>query len=79
MAVKHINENAKEESGILLSGSDAIKVFLMFSENRSPKYTQEKIQKLKSLLDNALKKTFSICLLKVLNAFNNQPVRYYKK
>jgi len=32
MAVKHINENAKEESGISLSGSDATKVFSMFCE-----------------------------------------------
>lgn len=29
MAVKHINENAKEESGILLSDSDSTKVFSM--------------------------------------------------
>ncbi len=58
MAVKHINENAKEESGILLSGNDATKVFSMFSENKSSKYIQEKTDKLKSLLDNALKKPF---------------------
>ena len=58
MAVKHINENAKEESGILLSGKDATKVFSMFSENKSSKYIQEKTDKLKSLLDNALTKPF---------------------
>jgi hypothetical protein len=40
MAVKHINENAKEESGILLSGSDATKVFSMFSEDKSSNYIQ---------------------------------------
>jgi len=27
MAIKHINENAKEESGVLLSGNDAIKEY----------------------------------------------------
>ena len=58
MAVKHINKNAKEESGILLSGNDATKVFSMFSENKSSKYIQEKIEKLKSLLDTVLKKPF---------------------
>ena len=58
MAVKHINKNAKEESGILLSGDDAIKVFSMFSENKSSKYIQEKTEKLKSLLDSVLKKPF---------------------
>jgi len=58
MAVKHINKNAKEESGILLSGNDATKVFAMFSENKSSKYIQEKTDKLKSLLDFATKKPF---------------------
>jgi len=42
----------------LLSDSDATKVFSMFTENKSSKYIQEKIEKLKSLLDNALKKHF---------------------
>jgi hypothetical protein len=58
MAVKHINENAKEESGILLSGDDATKVFSMFSKNKSSLYIKEKTNNLKSLLDNALKKPF---------------------
>jgi hypothetical protein len=58
MAVKHINENAKEESGILLSGSDATKVFSMFAENKSSKYIQDKTQKLKSILDDGLKTPF---------------------
>ena len=58
MAVKHINENAKEESGVLLSGDDATKVFSMFSNEKSSKYIQEKTDKLKSLLENALKKPF---------------------
>ncbi|DAB30333.1 MAG TPA: hypothetical protein CFH84_04600 [Sulfurimonas sp. UBA12504] len=50
MAVKHINENAKEESGILLSGADATKVFSMFSDNKSSKCIQEKTDKLKFLI-----------------------------
>jgi len=58
MAVRYINENAKEESGILLSGTDATKVFSMFSEDKSSKYIQEKTQKLKSLLSDTLKKPF---------------------
>ena len=58
MAVKHINENAKEESGILLSGADATKVFSMFSDNQSHKYIQKKTDKLKSLLDLAINKPF---------------------
>jgi hypothetical protein len=58
MAVKHINKNAKEESGVLLSGNDATKVFSMFSEDKSSKYIKEKTQKLKSLLDDALKRPF---------------------
>ena len=59
MAVRHINENAKVESGILLSGSDATKVFSMFTENKSSKYMKNKTKKLKLLLDNALKKPFT--------------------
>jgi len=58
MAVKHINENAKEESGILLSGDDAKKVFSMFSENKSSTYIQERTDKLKSILEFATKKPF---------------------
>jgi len=58
MAVKHINEKAKEESGILLSGSDAVKVFSMFSEEKSSSYIQKKTEKLKSLLHNALKQPY---------------------
>ena len=58
MAVKHINENAKEESGISLSGSDATKVFSMFNDKQSPKYIQEKTDTLKFLLNYATKKPF---------------------
>ena len=58
MAVKHINENSKEESGILLSGNDAKKVYSMFSYNQSSKYIKEKEEKLKLIIDNVLKKPF---------------------
>ncbi len=58
MAVTHINKNAKEESGILLSGDDATKVFSMFSDDKSTKYIQEKTDKLKFLLDFSIKKPF---------------------
>ena len=49
MAVKHINENAKEESGILLSGKDAKKVFSMFSSKRNSSDINNKKSSLKSL------------------------------
>ncbi len=49
MAVKHINQNAKEESGILLSGMDAKKVFSMFADDKSSSYITEKKSKLQSL------------------------------
>lgn len=52
MAVKHINQNAKEESGILLSGADANKVFSMFADNKTSSYVKEKKSKLQSLFAN---------------------------
>jgi len=52
MAVKHINQNAKEESGILLSGADANKVFSMFSDTKTGSYIKEKKSKLQSLFAN---------------------------
>jgi hypothetical protein len=58
MAVKHINEKSREESGILLSGSDATKVFSMFNDKKSSQYIKEKTERLKSLLDDTLKKPF---------------------
>ncbi len=52
MAVKHINQNAKKESGILLSGVDANKVFSMFADNKTSTYIKEKKSKLQSLFAN---------------------------
>jgi hypothetical protein len=49
MAIKHINQSAKEESGILLSGADANKVFSMFADNKTASYIKEKKTKLQSL------------------------------
>ena len=49
MAVKHINQDAKMQSGILLSGTDAKKVFSMFADNKSASYINEKKRKLLSL------------------------------
>lgn len=59
MAVRHINQNAKEESGILLSGEDAKKVFSMFRQDRKPEDIEKKKQSLQSLFDSALKTAIS--------------------
>lgn len=55
MAIKHINQNAKEESGILLSGRDAKKVFAMFANDKPSKQIQRKKEKLESLFSKATK------------------------
>ncbi len=55
MAVRHINQSAKEESGILLSGEDAKKVFSMFQNDRKPEYIEKKKKSLQSLFDATLK------------------------
>ncbi|MBA3025722.1 MAG: hypothetical protein FP820_04845 [Sulfurimonas sp.] len=55
MAVKHINERAKEESGILLSGKDAKKVFSMFQNKRNEAYVERKQARLQSLFSTAIK------------------------
>ncbi len=57
MAVKHINENAKEESGILLSGSDAKKVFSMFQNKRNKSYVERRQARLQSLFNTAITMT----------------------
>lgn len=59
MAVRHINENAKEESGILLSGKDAKKVFSMFKDEQSTKYIEKKKTALQSLFSSTLKTSVS--------------------
>ncbi len=55
MAVRHINQNAKEESGIFLSGDDAKKVFSIFSDTQDKKHIKEKQEKLNSLLTKSIK------------------------
>ncbi len=57
MAVRHINENAKEESGILLSGKDAKKVFSMFQNKRNKSYVERKQARLQSLFNTAITMT----------------------
>lgn len=52
MAVRHINQNVKEESGIILSGADADKVFSMFSANKTASNIKEKKSKLYALFAN---------------------------
>ena len=47
MAVKHLNQQAKEESGIFLTGNDAKKVFSMFSDTQDKKRVTQKQEKLK--------------------------------
>ncbi|MFT5661001.1 MAG: hypothetical protein ACI9TV_001645 [Sulfurimonas sp.] len=55
MAIKHLNVNAKEESGILLSGRDAKKVFSMFQNKRQKAHVEHKQARLQSLFSKAIK------------------------
>lgn len=55
MAVKHINENAKEESGILLSGKDAEKVFSLFIGTKDTKRIKRKKASLNALFNTTIK------------------------
>lgn len=54
MAVRHINPNAKEESGIFLTGKDATKVFSMFFDE-SNKEVKRKKKRLRSHIANSIK------------------------
>jgi hypothetical protein len=54
MAVRHINPNAKEESGIFLTGKDAKKVFDLF-ENKDKKRIKQKQNKFNALLEKSIK------------------------
>jgi len=56
MAVRHINPNAKESSGVILSGSDAQKVFSLFEEPQTKEYIEVKKQKLKLMFQKAIKR-----------------------
>jgi len=52
MGVKHINPKEKAESGVILSGEDAEKVFSMFFKTRN----KIKKDKFKKLIQKTLKK-----------------------
>lgn len=54
MAVKHLNQQAKEESGIFLTGNDAKKVFSMFSDTQDKKRVTQKQKKLNALLSKTI-------------------------
>ncbi len=54
MAVKHLNQQAKEESGIFLTGSDAKKVFSMFSDIQDKESIIQKQEKLNALLSKSI-------------------------
>lgn len=55
MAVRHINPNAKEESGIFLTGEDAKRVFALFSDNnRDEKRIRQKQEKFNALLKKSI-------------------------
>jgi len=55
MAVRYININSKEVSGIIVSGDDAQKVFTLFSEKRDRKRIEKRKSSLNSLLKTSLK------------------------
>lgn len=55
MAVRHINPNAKEESGIFVSGEDAEKVFSMFFGEQNKKEIKRKKENLRSHFSKAMK------------------------
>ena len=54
MAVKHLNQQAKEESGIFLTGNDAKKVFSMFSDTQDKERIIQKQEKLNALLSKSI-------------------------
>lgn len=56
MAVRHINPNAKEESGIFVSGEDAKKVFSMIFDEKSEKEIRKKRDRFNSHIKKALHK-----------------------
>lgn len=54
MAVRHINPNAKEESGIFVSGKEAEKVFSMFFDVKSEEDIKQKQENLHSQFQKAM-------------------------
>jgi hypothetical protein len=56
MAVRHINPNSKVQSGVIVSGQDALKVFSLFDESkRTQEYIETKKRKFKSRLKASIK------------------------
>jgi hypothetical protein len=56
MAVRHINPNSKIQSGVIVSGKDALKVFSLFDESkRTQDYIATKKRKFKSRLKASIK------------------------
>lgn len=55
MAVRHINPNAKEESGIFVSGKEAEKVFSMFFDKQDKEEVKRKKENLHSQFAKAMK------------------------
>jgi hypothetical protein len=51
----NLNKNTKKESGILLSGKEAKKVFSMFQNEREHEYVEKKKASLQSLFNTAIK------------------------
>lgn len=49
MSVKHINASAKEQSGVVLSGNEAVKVFSMFETTKTAEQIANKKRKLKEM------------------------------
>ena len=49
MPLKHINENFKKESGVILSGEDANKVFSIFGDKKTEEQVNKKRMNLKSI------------------------------
>ncbi len=54
MAVRHINPNAKEESGIFVSGEDAEKVFSIFFGERNKEEIKRKKERLRSHITKSI-------------------------
>ena len=51
MAVRHINPSAKAQSGVILSGKDAEKVFSMFEKPQSKETIDTKKKKMKAMFE----------------------------
>ncbi|MGM0622594.1 MAG: hypothetical protein ACQESH_01100 [Campylobacterota bacterium] len=56
MAVRHSNPSAKAQSGVILSGKDADKVFSMFEKPQSKQTIETKKKNMKAMFKKALSK-----------------------